>query len=272
MRINLANQSDKAPVIEFCKNTFSWGDYISEVWDYWINEGTLLAAYQNHLPVAICHVLPILSVNQIWIEGIRVDPKFRRKGIGQSLILEAEKLGKQKNCKHSFMLIASTNTNSLSLAKKLNYKIFETWAFFSLTPNKNDKNIPIQYTKSPKKITDYLGEKNLFFVKSWRWIPLNQFSMPALLKNKKIIFSNEQKTKVLAVITDSEHFSSTMLITLLEGSELGINEFLKFIQNYGFEHNYKRLQILTKQKTLPELVGLDKKIIFYLMRKKFRPD
>ena len=31
--------SDKEKILEFCQNTFSWGDYIDEVYDFWINEG-----------------------------------------------------------------------------------------------------------------------------------------------------------------------------------------------------------------------------------------
>ena len=41
MKIRDANNSDKNTVFEFCKNTFSWGDYIQDVWDFWIDEGGL---------------------------------------------------------------------------------------------------------------------------------------------------------------------------------------------------------------------------------------
>ncbi len=45
MRINGAKPSDKEKILDFCKNTFSWGDYIPEVWDFWIKEGNLLVAH-----------------------------------------------------------------------------------------------------------------------------------------------------------------------------------------------------------------------------------
>ena len=38
MVIRRALDSDKAKVLEFCKNTFEWGDYIETVWDEWKND------------------------------------------------------------------------------------------------------------------------------------------------------------------------------------------------------------------------------------------
>ena len=37
----LAQSSDKKDILNFCQYTFSWGDYIHEVWDNWIIEGNL---------------------------------------------------------------------------------------------------------------------------------------------------------------------------------------------------------------------------------------
>ena len=45
--IRKTKASDKNTVMEFCKTTFSWGDYIADVWDYWILEGNLLVLTEN---------------------------------------------------------------------------------------------------------------------------------------------------------------------------------------------------------------------------------
>ena len=34
METRKAKPSDKKDVLEFCNTTFSWGDYISNVWDF----------------------------------------------------------------------------------------------------------------------------------------------------------------------------------------------------------------------------------------------
>ena len=54
--IREARRSDKSHVLKFCKNTFSWGDYIDDVWDYWFSEGLLFVA-EEKFPVGLCHAV-----------------------------------------------------------------------------------------------------------------------------------------------------------------------------------------------------------------------
>ena len=64
MVIRRALDSDKAKVLEFCKNTFEWGDYIETVWDDWKNDlsGILLvkeckeSAESESIPIGIAHL------------------------------------------------------------------------------------------------------------------------------------------------------------------------------------------------------------------------
>ena len=51
----LATKSDKEQVLDFCKNTFSWGDYIHEVWDSWIREGNLIVIDHENSPISMAH-------------------------------------------------------------------------------------------------------------------------------------------------------------------------------------------------------------------------
>lgn len=93
--IREANILDKIPVLKFCKNTFSWGDYVEQVWDFWLSEGHLFLG-EKQSPVGICHAF--YSENQIWIEGIRIDSHFRRQNIASDLVKHAENVGKEKKC------------------------------------------------------------------------------------------------------------------------------------------------------------------------------
>ncbi len=88
MKIRKANKSDKDEVLNFCKNTFEWGDYIDRVWDLWENDSSgLLLVSEVHdnenkkfHPIAISRI-SICPNNLSWIEGIRVNKKYRNQGI-----------------------------------------------------------------------------------------------------------------------------------------------------------------------------------------------
>ncbi len=98
MIVKYATDSDKDKVLDFCTKTFSWGDYIANVWDYWKEEGNLLVVHQNNSPVAVCHASIFTQTNQVWIEGIRVNPNFKRKGYATHLVQEAENISKKSYC------------------------------------------------------------------------------------------------------------------------------------------------------------------------------
>ena len=82
----LAQDSDKKVVLNFCQNTFSWGDYIHEVWDNWIDEGNLIVIENNQVPISMTHAACYPDEKMIWIEGIRVDKNFRQNGVAQKMI------------------------------------------------------------------------------------------------------------------------------------------------------------------------------------------
>ena len=256
MKIREANISDKSSVLKFCKNTFSWGDYIEKVWSSWIDEGNLFL-FEKKSPVGICHAF--YSENQIWIEGIRIDPKHRREMIASKLVTYAESIGKKHQKLFSYMLIDTENKNSISMATSLNYDTLETWNYYSLNPKKNS-NFKIEFTKSVD------SEIFTFFVDSWRWIKTTKQILTDLSSQNKIIKSNLNGKKTTAIIGNYKHIDNTLIVTLSPGSFDTLSNVLFYLQNFAFENTYERIQILTNKK-LEFFDDLDYKISFYLMKK-----
>ena len=254
--IREANNSDKSTIMHFCKNTFSWGDYIENVWNYWQSEGNLFVIEKQH-PIGICHAF--FSKNQVWIEGIRINSDHRRKGLASKLVKHIELIAKEKHMYFSFMLIDTENLSSLAMAENLNYEIFETWNFYSLLPQINhDHKIQFDKMINLTKITHY--------VKSWRWLALDEESLLSLYKQNKIILSNNYGDASIAILTDSEHFDNTLIVTLFSGSPENTLDLISYVQNYGAEKKYQKIQILTREK-ISFTSTLEHKITFNLMRK-----
>ncbi len=256
MMIREANSSDKIPILKFCKNTFSWGDYIDQVWDFWLSEGNLFL-FEKQSPVGTCHAF--YSKDQIWIEGIRIDPNFRRQKIASELVKYAESIGKEKNISFSFMLIDTKNTSSLLMANSLDYEIFQTWNYYSLMPKRNP-NYDVHFEKSLNR------ELYSHYVKSWRWLPINDSTLSTFYEQNKIVRSHVDDKNSIAILTDSEHFDKTLIVTLFSGSQNTTLQVISFLQNYSMEENYERIQILTKEQ-LPLFDSLEHRISFHLMKK-----
>ncbi|MFQ5441038.1 MAG: GNAT family N-acetyltransferase [Nitrosopumilaceae archaeon] len=256
MLLRKAKPSDKLHVLKFCKNTFFWGDYIKDVWNFWIKEGHLLVIVKD-VPIGFCHA--IFSKNQVWIEGIRINSKFRRQGLASNLLIKIESMASKKQIPILLMLIDTENSSSLLMVKNLGFKKNQTWKFYSLLSKKNHS--------SHVSVGNILQKKEFpFYVKSWRWLPLTQETISKLDSKNQIIFSQEKGKKTVAILQDSEHFEKTLIVTLFSGSKNNTLNIISFLQNYGFEKKYQRIQILTKE-TLPEFKNLEHKISFHLMKK-----
>jgi len=256
MNIREANISDKISVLKFCKNTFSWGDYVDHVWDFWLDEGSLFLS-EKQFPVGICHAF--YSKNQVWIEGIRIKSDFRHQKIATQLVKYAETVGKKRDALSSYMLIDVTNSPSLLMADSLNYVVFQTWNFYSLEP-KSDTDHDVQFEKSLNR------QLYPHYVQSWRWLPIDDDVLLSFYEQNSVIKSGAGDEKSLAILTVSDHFDRTLIVTLFSNYDDSTLHILSFLQNYSMENNFDRIQILTKEK-LPSFNSLKFKISFNLMKK-----
>ena len=268
MNVSNVTNYEKKRVLEFCKNTFSWGDYIDDVWDHWIKEGNFLVIHEDNLPVAICHAA-VIKEKQVWIEGIRVHEKYRKKGFASKLVAECERIGKQNECNFSFMLIESSNKKSLELAKKLCYEIFETWNLYNLQPQEIESTTKSQFASFEGQNPPIIFSPNFVYVDSWRWIPLDEHTKKSIIeKNRIIFFTNTDLSNSVAIFSDSKHFDKTLLVTLYSEKNDGLINVLSYIQNFAFTKKYKRIQILTKLDSLQEFMDIQFRLKFHLMKKK----
>ena len=256
MEIRNATSLDKNSVLKFCKDTFSWGDYIDKVWSSWLDEGNLFL-FEKKFPIGICHAF--YFQNQIWIEGIRIDPNFQRQKIASKLVTHAELIGKNNGALFSYMLIDTENKKSISMANYLNYKAFQIWNYYSLIPKKNS-NFEIEFEQSL--------DSTFFpyYVDSWRWIKTTKKILFNLSTQNRIIKSNLNGKTSAAIIGNYKHLDKTLIVTLFSGSFDTLSDILSYLQNYAIEKNYERIQILTKEK-LQSFISLEYKISFNLLKK-----
>lgn len=260
MKIRKAKQTDKKLILAFCQNTFSWGDYIDRVWDYWQSKGNLLTVEENKKPVGICNIS--FSKNQIWIEGVRINQNFRRKGFATRLILKAEELGRQKKKKISRMLIAQENKRSLLLAKSLGYKIEDKWWLYNLRPKRRAANVNL--AKNTKKLEFLIGSDT--YSESWEWLALDKDILGKLIKKKRVLVASNRKIAI-GIWNISQIDKDVLQLGYVNGTKSGIDEILRFMQNKGHFLKSKRIQVLVQQKTKLTGADLDKRMLFCLVKK-----
>ena len=255
--------SDKNQIVGFCKNTFSWGDYINEVWDSWEKDDGLVIIEDDKTAIAICHGVKYQNEKMLWIEGIRVKENYRNNGIATRFIRYFEKIAIDSGIKHVNMLIETENISSLNLAKKLEYKIISEWNYFSL-PSKNNSHMKIKFESID---INELNFKGMRFVDSWRWIPLTKDNFENLYSSGNVLCQkNDGVIQSLGIISESNSFDDTIILTIIFGTCDDIHKMIWYTQNLSVEKGYSKIRILTEKDDL-KMDSLGKKFPFYLAEK-----
>ena len=263
MKIRRAKKTDKDQILPFCKNTFRWGDYIDRVWEKWIAEKNLLAIEEKGKTVGICNAA--MSPNQVWIEGIRIHPDFRRKGYASKLVIASENIARKKKLGFCRMIIADNNKRSLKMARSLGYTLEDKWWLYNLSPKKQHATAKI--AKSAKNLEHLIQSDT--YSESWNWLPLTNSALSKLVRAGRVItYSKNKKILAMGIWNKSSRLDDdVMQLGYINGSKDGIKSILQFLQNKGFEEKSDRIQVLVQRKINLTMRGLDRRMLFCLMKK-----
>ncbi|MEW6044530.1 MAG: GNAT family N-acetyltransferase [Thermoproteota archaeon] len=262
MIIRRSKPGDKEPILAFLHKTFRWGDYIERVWDVWLARKTLLTVEENKKPIGIGNAS--FSKYQVWIEGLRINPKFRRRGYASKLVLHIEKMAKKRGKKISRMLIAQGNTRSLRMAKSLGYKIEDKFWLYNMRPKRH--NVVARIATNILQLGS-LANSNTYS-ESWEWLPLDKPTLNKLIKKRRVIVAtSNEKTIGVGIWNESDLDKDVLQIGYINGTKSGMKEILHYMQNKASRMKSKRIQVLMPQKIKLDAKELDKRMLFCLMRK-----
>lgn len=129
--IREAIDNDKEPVLAFCRHTWPTGDYIADVWDKWISDrnGRFVVANIKGVQVGIAHGY-LQSREVAWLEGIRVHPSYRGRGIAGKLNKALIRYFRLKGAKLARLSTEARNIASQRHSEKVGFRILQTFQRF----------------------------------------------------------------------------------------------------------------------------------------------
>jgi hypothetical protein len=122
IEVRPALAEDRDTVLAFCTDTWEWGDYIAHVWDDWLHDpdGRLFVATVDARPVGVSH-MRMLNSTEVWLEGMRIDPAYRRMGLSvalnRAMLLEAMRRGATV----ARIIVEAHNTRPIELVARGGY-------------------------------------------------------------------------------------------------------------------------------------------------------
>src|SRR5437867_4554579 len=173
MRIRNALEVDKSYVLEFCKNTFSWGDYIADVWEGWKSKGRLYVLEEGGGVVGVYNLA--ISEKQAWVEGMRVHPQYRRRGLGKNMLAHAESMTPSKTMR---LIIESENYPSIRLVESVGYRLEDKWRLYSIVP-RNERST-VRNAIALSEVMALIDAST--YADSWKWVRWEQEELLQLVE------------------------------------------------------------------------------------------
>lgn len=283
MKFRHAKQSDKEDVLRFCTNTFEWGDYIEEVWDVWYSDpnGYLMIAEENEMIAAVSHAYVCPNRNRIWLEGIRVNPDFRRRSIGTELIKKMVQYGKEQGAQEAAGLVSVKNVASQAMMEKNGFVVTSRWIYCNSSTNVHQEpdngQAKIATLKDKEVMRSYLKQSQIFraaaenYAHLWRWYHLHLDSdvLQNLIDNRKIIImTNHDHSIIHGLMIINKNDDNMFQIGYIDAVDvLTLKHLITFVINLAYselrEKKSETLQMFVPQTSFLQAAMTDLEINQY---------
>ncbi len=287
IKIRQARDADRGPVLKFCINTFTLGDYIDQVWDFWHKDkhGRLLVAEDDKKRIGMAHVALCPAGERIWLEGIRVHPGYRRSQVATALIDAMIEFGHRNDARQASAIVALDNLASQRMMDKNGFAVVSRWAYYCTGEGlKAARSRARLATASDSRIIwNYLGSSRIFrlsggmYVQSWHWYPLERNTLNELVKKRRVIVAGEP-VKGIAIINPGGYWKrkDVLQVVYLDSCSTEIlRDMMSFVSNIYVEGRFARFQVLCQQSSKMTLVleefGMKESEEFLLYNKVFTP-
>jgi len=275
LNIRPAKKADKEEVLRFCTDTFDWGDYIEEVWDLWRldQNGVLLVAEEAEYGsnqkqssvIAVSHASLCPNKKNIWLEGIRVNPNFRRRSVATQLLNKMISYGRKQGAGEASAMVADNNIASQLMMERNGFAVISKWSYYSGKIPKREirpTRSKIATLKDIERICNYLRQSQIFkssgerYVNSWRWYYLDLYSntLADLIKNEKVLVIGNDPIEGVTIINKDRFWNrnnnTTLQLVYLDASNVSVLEdIISFVLNLIHSEGsiYDRIQVYSPQ-------------------------
>jgi GNAT superfamily N-acetyltransferase len=257
--IRAALPDDKETVLEFCRHTWEWGDYIPRVWDVWLSDpqGRLLVATIDDQPVAIAQVT-LLASEEAWLQGFRVVPAYQSRGIATELGQHCIRLAIQLGAKVIRYFTLAGNTPALRIGDKLGFQ--QVAAFVSYRAE-STKDSPWQLsTARPEDLADalsFIKGSNTYkssvglYCTSWACHKLTLEKLRKHLNNGEVFILDEMaQLRALAIVTMTS-LEQGMVIGYIDGSPDAIRDLASALRGQSAKYACPQIEA-----ELPEILSI----------------
>lgn len=190
-----ARPADRQAILDFCKSTWpDYGDYVPRVWGHWIADtgGRFIVAELDGRPVGIGKITQ-MRPGELWLEGLRVDPRYHRLGIARAINLEVLRtVGRMKPGAVRFCT-GMTNRATRSMAEKHGFRVAARLRYYWQKARKAGVRGDFAVKRDIEDVYDFILNSRFLRLTSgliaegWVFREFNRDLLEAYVEEKRVI-------------------------------------------------------------------------------------
>lgn len=225
LSIHRARPEDKEVVLRFSEHTWEWGDYISLVWGKWLNEpkSRLLVATKGSTPIAIIHAV-MVSRDEGWLEGLRVDPDYRKMGIAGRMTRQGLKELEKFGAKVVRFITSSTNVPIHQIGSKLEFIKIATLRHYEAEAKEGEfSGVSCPLPSSSTDMIIFVEDSRTFeatgglYSSGWRFHALTPDRIKARLKEGVVRITGETDNIGAIAFLEEGPYRNALGVAFLDG-------------------------------------------------------
>jgi GNAT superfamily N-acetyltransferase len=142
--VRRARADDKDAILAFASTTWDGWDYIPEAWEAWLTAGdgalllveaggsidTMDGRVARGQPIGISR-LALLADGEAWLEGIRIDPRVRGRGVATALQVAEFAWARAQGARWIRYATGQENEASHRLGTRHGFQVLSRWRWFA---------------------------------------------------------------------------------------------------------------------------------------------
>jgi ribosomal protein S18 acetylase RimI-like enzyme len=258
LRVNVreAKDSDRDAVFEFCRQTWSWGDYIPHVWDKWLKEPNgkvFVATLDNDTPIGIQHIT-IDKPFEAWLNGARTAPKYRRMGVASALTMQCMEYAKNMGVRVVRLMTESNNVAALAAVQKMGFKPVAEFLEMELeNPPMVDGNSHSCWAdvSQLEAVWSYLQTSEVYrltaglYTVLYHWFSLDKPDLERFIASgKAIVYGGDWAIQGLILIDDAvagEWRENAIQTCYIDGDSMAVSEMARFLLTHCREQGVEKV-------------------------------
>jgi ribosomal protein S18 acetylase RimI-like enzyme len=238
-----ARADDKATVLTFCERTYEWGDYVPLVWDDWLEheQGRLLVATCDNRTVAVANVT-LLTPTEAWLQGLRVDPQYRRRGLAHQMLRHCLNAARQSGATVARLATSSRNRAMQKTTERAGMQhIAAAWILTAnaLPPTETAPTLvpltPADWPQASARILESAGLAALGGLYGvWDWQELTPAKLRTCVEQGQVLgLAHNGNWVATALVTEVNEEEKYLAVGCAEGDERHIHRLAHALRGYA---------------------------------------